>query len=779
MAPSVHNCPNYHALKHVSAVFSLFRSKRSRRKGARPAGQLRKLRFDLLEQRRLLSVSYLDDGVVRLGVDLSLGGAITYLTYSSSYRHSPAEPNIINSANTGREIQQSYYASPREYNPQHNQIPSYDPWPWNAVQAGDAYGDRGSVLASSDDGTTVYVKSRPMQWALRNVTAQATIEEWITLDGPAVQVYCRLTDARTDNPGVMVPFFQELPAIYTVGALYQLVSYTGLSPMTNDTVTHLPQASPPGWQFWNATENWSALVDKTGWGLGVYEPGVVDFTGGFCGVAGQGGPSSVATGYMAPLQADILDPKIVYDYGYSLILGSVGDIRNWVYQHGSDPRPNYCFASDRQHWYASAGDAGPPTDGYYQVNLASNDPQIVGPATAFQAQSVSTLFITAAYHLSNPQAATDVGQLFWKIDNTVDFNETQSLRFNIIPDGQYHTYELDLASSPAYYGLITQFRFDPVVSAGSGDYANVASISYQAPLPNQAPTTTMLASSANPAVAGQPMTLTATVKALVPGAGTPTGTVTFEDGGTTLGTGTLAADGTATLSAAALDAGCHTITAVYPGDANFAASSGSTMEMLVPIATTTAVMATPQTSVFGQPVTFTATVKATVPGAGTPAGTVTFMDGGATLGTATLGAGGTASFSAAALGVGSHAITASYGGSATFRTSSSGAMKETIKTAATSVAIAASANPAVPGQTVTFTATVKPMAPSQGTPTGTVTFKDNGKVLGSGVLSGGTAVFATFSLGAGSHKITASYTSNSGFAASVSAALKEIVTAVH
>ncbi|MGO8749710.1 MAG: hypothetical protein ACLQNE_27455 [Thermoguttaceae bacterium] len=58
----------------------------------------------MLEERRLLSVSYLDNGVIRLGVDSGLGGAITYLSYSPSYNHTPAEPNVINCADTGREI---------------------------------------------------------------------------------------------------------------------------------------------------------------------------------------------------------------------------------------------------------------------------------------------------------------------------------------------------------------------------------------------------------------------------------------------------------------------------------------------------------------------------------------------------------------------------------------------------------------------------------------------------------------------------------------------------
>src|SRR5262249_5056131 len=67
-------------------------------------------------------------------------------------------------------------------------------------------------------------------------------------------------------------------------------------------------------------------------------------------------------------------------------------------------------------------------------------------------------------------------------------------------------------------------------------------------------------------------------------------------------------------------------------------------------------------TVFGQPVTFTATVTPTLAGAGTPSGRVTFFDGATALGSAPLDAGGHARLTTAALAPGGHAITATYGG---------------------------------------------------------------------------------------------------------------------
>src|SRR5439155_10261216 len=74
-------------------------------------------------------------------------------------------------------------------------------------------------------------------------------------------------------------------------------------------------------------------------------------------------------------------------------------------------------------------------------------------------------------------------------------------------------------------------------------------------------TTTGVVSSINPSVSGQPVTFTATVKARSSGAGTPTGTVTFKDGPSTLGTGTLNASSQATFVTSTPVSGAHPITA--------------------------------------------------------------------------------------------------------------------------------------------------------------------------------------------------------------------------
>src|SRR2546429_8080219 len=99
-----------------------------------------------------------------------------------------------------------------------------------------------------------------------------------------------------------------------------------------------------------------------------------------------------------------------------------------------------------------------------------------------------------------------------------------------------------------------------------------------------ADTTITVTSDANPSILGQSVTFTAAVAS---GAGTPTGTVTFYDSTTIIGTGTLDDTGQARFTASSLSGGSHTITASYGGDGNFNSSTSSTLTQNVNIADNT------------------------------------------------------------------------------------------------------------------------------------------------------------------------------------------------
>ena len=287
---------------------------------------------------------------------------------------------------------------------------------------------------------------------------------------------------------------------------------------------------------------------------------------------------------------------------------------------------------------------------------------------------------------------------------------------------------------------------------------------------NQASTTTAVVSGANPSVFGQNVTFTASVQSS--SSGTPTGNVTFFDGSTSLGSVNLSGS-SAQLTLASLSLGSHSITAKYNGDSNYAASSSASLTQSVgQSGSTTVLSSNANPSSFGQAVTFTATVQPSY--GGTPTGIVTFFDGGTSLGSISL-TGGSAQLTLSNLSLGSHSISAKYGGDSNFTTSTSTSIAESVNQAGTSTTVNSNTNPSSYGQVVTFAATVTPAY--GGAPTGNVTFFDGSTSLGNANLSGDVANFTTqaTALIAGSHSITAKYNGDSHFLTSTSAGFAQTV----
>ena len=102
----------------------------------------------------------------------------------------------------------------------------------------------------------------------------------------------------------------------------------------------------------------------------------------------------------------------------------------------------------------------------------------------------------------------------------------------------------------------------------------------------KASTTTTVMSSENPSIYGDSVTFAATVSAVSPGTGAPTGTVQFKSDGVNLGSPVTLSGGSATsIWVSALSVGSHAITAVYSGDANFATSTSSALTQNVYLVT--------------------------------------------------------------------------------------------------------------------------------------------------------------------------------------------------
>lgn len=227
-------------------------------------------------------------------------------------------------------------------------------------------------------------------------------------------------------------------------------------------------------------------------------------------------------------------------------------------------------------------------------------------------------------------------------------------------------------------------------------------------------TTTALTVTPNPAVAGQTVTLTAQVTT-ASGSTAPTGTVSFMNGSTQLGTGSLNSSGVATYTTSSLSASSYPITAVYSGDTNYSGSTSSAVTLVVnaqPVAaaTTTKLGTSAATVNMGQNVTFTATVAGPTGSTSVPTGTVTFLDGTSMLGTGPLNGSGVATYSSSALSVGTHSITAQYSGDTNFAPSTSSTITETVQAAPTFTLAAKTTSLSIaPGQSGTVALSVTPV----------------------------------------------------------------------
>jgi hypothetical protein len=275
----------------------------------------------------------------------------------------------------------------------------------------------------------------------------------------------------------------------------------------------------------------------------------------------------------------------------------------------------------------------------------------------------------------------------------------------------------------------------------------------------------------NSAAPGVSIGFTATVTGLS-GFAVPTGTVILSNGSNTLGTITLS-NGTGTFSTAALAAGTYSVIATYSGDTVYATSATTAQTLSIQSTPAIALTATPSTATIGTAIALKATLSST---AGTPTGTVYFMDGTNTLGSMTL-SGGSASYSATALAGGPHSITARYSGDGSFVAVTSTAQTVTINLITPSVALTATPSTATAGTAIALNATV---TGTGATPTGTVKFYDGSSLLSTFTLAGtsGVATYSATALAVGPHSITAAYSGDGNFTAVTSAGQAVTINAV-
>jgi len=248
---------------------------------------------------------FLDNGLIRIGVDRSRGAGIGYLSPSTTHG------NVLNHFDEGRFIQQSYYGK------KDGSMWNGKPWNYNPVQGGSWKGDSSQILEFHKHNLeqTIFSRVQPRHWATGAACPEAVMQQTISLDGEVARVQFQWTYSGENQ---MLARHQEMPAVFVDAALENLV-YRDQGKL---------ERRVPQWpnEYGTASGQWFAYVDKSDWGIGVFTPGTTSFTCYRAKGNGKQGPQGSACSYVAPLRTFSLSTGQVVRYDVYLTLGKLADI---------------------------------------------------------------------------------------------------------------------------------------------------------------------------------------------------------------------------------------------------------------------------------------------------------------------------------------------------------------------------------------------------------------------------------------------------------------------
>lgn len=245
--------------------------------------------------------AYLDNGHVRLGVNMTAGACVGW------FSHSHSSDNLLNAYDVGRYLQQSYYgdADGSDWNGK--------PWRYNPVQGGSWKNEPAVVLDSKEENNELYARVQPRHWATGALLKEVTLEQWLRLDGGLAKLKFKMTYSGEKEH---TPYHQELPALFVKPALDSLVYINKNAELTR---------KQPGFpnEMIQFSEPWLAWVDAKDSGLGIFCPHAKEATTYRVREGNKGDVS-----YAAPLQTFALKPGLVFEYEVVLAIGTVEQIRS-------------------------------------------------------------------------------------------------------------------------------------------------------------------------------------------------------------------------------------------------------------------------------------------------------------------------------------------------------------------------------------------------------------------------------------------------------------------
>jgi hypothetical protein len=260
---------------------------------------------------------FLENGSVKIGIDRAKGAAITWLSWNAYPK------NMVNIADPGRLIQQSYYAGHRLDRKADGQSKAWSPWSWNPIQGGGvASWARVNTFERRDD-RTLYAETVPKLWDMPNEEAAALMRQWTAFEPgmpDVVVVRCEFIARRDENdrwgPARLSP--QEIPACYFTRNFSTIKSYLGEGQWR-------AESQPPGppWGRTRPPRHAMAFFAPDGQGVAVFSPSATQpWNFGPHAGGNSDNPAAGPCMHVAPIDRVNLGPKSTYRYRYWLIVGT-------------------------------------------------------------------------------------------------------------------------------------------------------------------------------------------------------------------------------------------------------------------------------------------------------------------------------------------------------------------------------------------------------------------------------------------------------------------------
>lgn len=271
---------------------------------------------------------FIENEFLKVGVELVWGGGLSY--YEDKRCKIEGLSNMLNHADTGRLVQQSYYGTGE---------PPYimgefmgNPWRYNPVQGGDRGNCKSKLIDFAVTENSVWVKCRPRDWGHVGSYTYSYMENTYTIDGDVLRVDNKFTDwSGYDHPEAG----QEVPAFYTVSYLDNFYFYNGDKPWQNEPLQVRRDLIfwPEDWPRHRFplneknTETWCAWCDIDDYGIGLYVPAATMLIGGRFSHNGTKDPAAGPTNYVAPLYRLKLVSYKPLQYSYIVTSGRLSEIR--------------------------------------------------------------------------------------------------------------------------------------------------------------------------------------------------------------------------------------------------------------------------------------------------------------------------------------------------------------------------------------------------------------------------------------------------------------------